>query len=326
MLGVRVRGGAMTAVRLRDSHPFRSSEARQRYLSRYDEAARAWPIPSETQMASTRHGTTFVRISGPSQAPPLVLLPGVWSTSLMWMPVIEGLSADFRTYAVDNICDFGRSVSAQPIKSIDGFMQWLDALLDALDLSDGVNLMGCSRGGWLCAEYVLHAPHRLRSAVWHSPAAVALVDYWAGLKGMPRSMAAVLSPSLTTVGALMESLMPDLARSDPDAFREYVEDATLGLRCFDSRVVGSVLGPRRFSDVELGDVSVPVLYVAGEHETMYSPHAAAARLQAVAPQVETVIIAGAGHDLGTGVQHDEFTRTVLRFLKESAGEFTQQAE
>ena len=78
---------------LPDYFPYRSAEARDKCLAYYSElAAREWPVASEERMVPTSYGATFVRVTGPQGAPPLVLLPGAVSTSLMWAPNIRALS------------------------------------------------------------------------------------------------------------------------------------------------------------------------------------------------------------------------------------------
>src|SRR5207302_8885780 len=90
--------------------PYRSEAARQVCFAYLDSlAAREWPIASEQRFVPTTDGETFVRISGPEGAPPLVLLHGATATSLMWAPNIAALSAEYRTFAVDQIGEFGRS-------------------------------------------------------------------------------------------------------------------------------------------------------------------------------------------------------------------------
>lgn len=304
----------MSAAQLGAHHPFRSMEARDRYLLRYDEASQSWPVPSETKMVPTEHGETFVRVGGPSDAPPLVLLSGVWATSLMWDSAIGALSERFRTYAVDNIVDVGRSVSRRPVTATRDFMVWIDGLLDGLGLSEGVNMLGCSRGTWLAAEYVLHAPSRLAKVVWLSPPLVVQSPSLGSAAGGPVSMAAYFAPSRRTVGALMSWLMPDFKRSDPEGFQQYVEDTALGLQCFDTRVIGRYLGPRVFTDDELSSIEVPVLYVAGENEKMSSVKSAVSRLNKVASKIETAVIAGVGHEL-PGLRTQAFNETVLAFLE-----------
>jgi len=133
-------------IRVSAHHPFRSAKAKERYLKLYDMRAKEWPVASETRMADTAYGPTFVRVSGSASTPPLVLLHGVSGNSLQWMPNIEALSKSFRVYAVDNIYDYGRSVYTRIIKNPDDYVVWLDELLGALGLRDSIHLMGLSYG------------------------------------------------------------------------------------------------------------------------------------------------------------------------------------
>jgi pimeloyl-ACP methyl ester carboxylesterase len=292
-------------------HPFRSAEARDRYLRHYDARSASWPLGSEILSVHTDAGETFVRISGPADARPLVLLPGSWDTSLMWSGSIEALSARFRTFAVDNPYDFGRSVSTPPADGRIDYMAWLDGLFDALGLVDDINLMGCSFGAWLTCAYVLHAPERLATAVWLSPPLVVVPASFGGsVSGGLLSLAAFAMPSKTTIGALNRWLMPDAV--DAPWFDDTVEDVLLGLRSF--KAVLPLTDPRVLSDEELAGIRVPVLYIVGEHERMCSVDKAVERLHRVAPRIRTAIVPGAGHDLGIS-QSDAFTRTVLEFLE-----------
>ncbi|MGD0578023.1 MAG: alpha/beta fold hydrolase, partial [Bryobacteraceae bacterium] len=151
-------------------YPYRSAALRDAYFAHYDSlAAKEWPVASEARMVPTTRGGTFVRISGPASAPPLVLLPGAAATSLMWAPNVQALSAEYRTFAVDQIGEIGRSVCTQPIQSLSDHLSWLNELFDALELGDGINLAGLSYGGALTAQYALHFPKRVNKAVLLAP-------------------------------------------------------------------------------------------------------------------------------------------------------------
>jgi len=127
-------------------HPFRSAQAQAEYLAYYDERAKGWPVPAETRLVDTAFGQTFMRISGTKSAPPLVLLPGSVFNSLMWIPNIAALSRAYRTYALDNIYDCGRSIYTREFKTSQDFVLWLDELFTALDLGDNIRMMGLSYG------------------------------------------------------------------------------------------------------------------------------------------------------------------------------------
>ena len=61
-------------INMTSYHPFRSAPAKAQYLKLYDMRAKKWPVESETRFVHTAYGQTFIRMSGPAGAPPLVLL------------------------------------------------------------------------------------------------------------------------------------------------------------------------------------------------------------------------------------------------------------
>ena len=155
-------------------HPFRSATAKEQYLKLYDQRAKNWPVDSVTRFVETSYGQTFVRMNGPSGAPPLVLLHGGGGNLLQWLPNIEALSRSHKVYAVDNIYDLGLSIYSQRIERPDDFVKWLDELFSELGLGDNINLMGLSYGGWQTSLYALRFPERLNKIVLLAPAGTVL--------------------------------------------------------------------------------------------------------------------------------------------------------
>jgi pimeloyl-ACP methyl ester carboxylesterase len=91
-------------------YPFKSEADEKEYWQYYKgTAAQLWPVPFENILVPTDFGSTFVRASGPKNAPPLVLLHGITATSMMWAPNVGAWSKDYRVYAVDIINDYGLS-------------------------------------------------------------------------------------------------------------------------------------------------------------------------------------------------------------------------
>jgi len=291
-------------------HPFRSVEAREQYLKLYDARAKKWPVISESMTVNTSYGQTFVRISGPVGAQPLVLLHGIGGSSLQWRPNIEALSRCYRTYAVDNIYDYGRSVYTRNIESPDDFVKWLDELFSVLELGDNINLVGLSYGGWLTSQYALRFPHRLEKIVLLAPAGTVLPlrSEW-----IARAILSVL-PHRYFLKSLMHWLLEDLAQKDEASrtmLEEEVDAAFIATRSFKRK---RLVSPTVLEDKELQSIKMPALYLVGENEKIYSPQEAVQRLNDVAPQIETVIIPNCGHDL-TMVQADMVNRKILEFLK-----------
>jgi pimeloyl-ACP methyl ester carboxylesterase len=293
-------------------HPFRSDEAKEKYLKLYDMRAKKWPVPSESRMADTSYGQTFVHISGPAAAPPLVLLHGGSGNSLQWIPNIQDLSEHYKTYAVDTIYDYGRSVYTRPMKNPDDFIRWLDELFTALELSNAVNLMGLSYGGWLTGLYALRFPNRLAKIILLAPAftVLPLRPVW-----LMRMVLGFL-PHQFFARNFMQWLAEDAMKKN-DVTRmmieEITDDAFLAVRCFKLR---RLVYPTVLNDRELQSISVPALFLVGENEKLYSARKAIHRLNRVAPQIQTEIIPNAGHDL-TIVQAELVNNKVIEFLKQS---------
>jgi pimeloyl-ACP methyl ester carboxylesterase len=307
----------LRTVRLKPFHPFRSGKEQSLYLAHYDELAERSALTWDVSMLNTAHGRTLVRVTGPHDAPPLVLLPPRTGHSLnSWGSIIDLVSTNYRVHAVDSIYDFGRSVNAGPASGVADYTQWLGEVFDALDLVSDVNVIGFSRGAWMSAEYLLHAPERLRKVVWLSPGAL-LLPY--SLRKTPSAVLGLpmlIAPSAFTVRLGTRSTMAGAASSGGPAGEEYerfVAEMALGMRCFDLKNLDFYRIERVLTDDELHGMRVPVLYLAGEREKMYSAREGAARLASVAPQIERCLIPDAGHDL-VALRPDVVADRIVRFL------------
>ena len=291
----------MAAQALPEHYPFRSRQARDRYLAFYDRRAAKWPVPSETRVIHTDQGETYVRISGPETAPPLVMLNGISTASVMSPPpMITAFAERYRLFTMDRPWEYGRSVNAGDDASAGAHVAWLGSVLDALDL-DRVYLLGVSLGGWAVSEYALVHPERVTKLVWMMPNGVIGHKFTPALLwNMRLGARAMRSPSIKAVGDMLHEVTRDSLDAEPEAAREdaeYVESIALGMQCFEKRPLSLRDTNRRFSDAELRSLTMPVLYVAGERETFSHPAKNIARLARVAPHVRTVVIPDCGHDL-----------------------------
>lgn len=284
---------------LKDYHPFLSAAAKAEYLAHNDERAKAWPVPCECRTVETPHGRTFLRVSGPRDAPPLVLLPGGATHSLMWIPAVADLARRFRTYALDSILDVGRSANSVPIKTAEDLTEWLDGLFDALKLGSRLRLMGLSHGGWLAANYAWRHADRVDELVLLAPAAWILPLRPVMLLKMTQIL---LPPRRFFIRRAYEWSLPNLVASGREGRQridEMTEDLALAFRCFGMRRMTQLVAPTVADDEVLRGLgrSVPTVFVIGENERIYSCPEAIARLEHVAPQIARVVIPGVGHDL-----------------------------
>lgn len=262
-------------------------------------------------MVATSYGQTFIRAGGKDGNPALVLLPGGNNTSLMWWQNISDLSQHFKTYAVDNIVDIGKSIPKKDIKRPEEFVVWLNELFDGLGLNTGINIVGLSYGGWIACNYALQSQGRLNKLALLAPAATVLPlckEFWV------RVMASALIPHPYFTKSLLTWLCEDMSKKDNSSraiLKDAIDDFYTSIRAFKPRKLPV---PTVLQDDELKKITVPTLYLVGENEKIYSAQQAVQRLNAIVPAITTEIIPGAGHDLSF-VKPKAINRKIIEFLE-----------
>jgi len=298
-------------MEISEYHPFKSENAKKEYLSFEDETEKCWPLNSEKKTVQTSYGSTFMRVSGPADAPPLVLLPGGGSNSLIWFANIESLSEEYRTYALDNIYDFGRSVYTRKFESGDDFAGWLNELFDSLRLGNDLRIIGYSYGGWVVSQYALRHQERLSRAVLVAPASTVMP-----ISGeMILDMISTLIPVRYFKEKTMNRVAKDLVAMGGDKKKKIVDDRVdfleMAYKCFKFK---SLPNPTVLTDSDLQSLNIPVFYLVGSNETVCNPDSAINRLNKTAPLIQTELIPGTGHDLI--FTHTEIVNgMILKFLK-----------
>ncbi len=289
-------------------HPFRSPAAKQEYLRVYDHLAEQWPTSSETQVVNTAFGQTFIRVQGPVDGAPLVLLPGDTDTSLSWLPVIEPFSQNLRTYAIDHVFDNGRSIYTKKMSRPMDFVDWLDDVFDGLGLNR-LNLAGYSFGAWQSVLYALTHRDRVEKLVLLAPSATVLSP---GPVMLARAVLYHFLPYRSVARNYFHWYGPDAVKEDRTRARidEMVEEDLLARRCFKPR---NFVPPTRLTDENWKELKAPTLFLVGENDRTYSAQRAVRRLRRVAPMVEAKIAPNTDHYILL-VNPDWVVRNTLRFL------------
>lgn len=290
-------------------HPFKSAEAKIEYLTLYDKRAKFWPVDSVVLKIQTTQGKTFVRMSGLGNNKPMILLHGAGGNSLQWMSNIKALSKDYRVYAIDIMFAQGRSIPSQPFTDVKDYVNWLDEVLFQISPEQKVNLVGLSYGGWITSQYVKTFPEKLDKAVLLAPAGVVAP---LSTEFIVRAVSVAL-PTKFFAQQFMQWLAEDTYKGSSkqqQLVREHIDEAYLAVRSFHS---SPLIYPNVFTDQELQELAVPLLFLVGENEKIYSASNALERLHNVAPYIQTQLIKGAGHDL-TMVQAKQINELILKFL------------
>jgi len=297
-------------MEMSDYHPFKSSEAKTEYLEFENKMAEKWPIISEERFVQTSFGKTFMRVSGPIDAPPVILLPGGGSNSLIWNENIEALSNEYRTYALDNIYDFGRSIFTRKMETPNDFSFWLDELFDSLSLGKDIRIIGYSYGGWVTGNYAVSHPDRLSRVILIAPA----FSIQPVTKDFIWNMSLGLLPCKYFRQRSIYSIWNDLVQSGEEGKKiadDRVEYINIAMKSFKFKLG---VEPNTLTDAELNRLKIPVLFLIGENEMVCNPQLAINRLNNIAPEIKTVLIPGTGHDLM--FTHTEKVNSImLDFLK-----------
>jgi pimeloyl-ACP methyl ester carboxylesterase len=288
---------------------FKTPEGEAAFLATYDAAMKLWPVPYEDMDIPTPFGMTHVVVSGPKDAPPLVLLHGYMATLTMWSPNIVDFSKDYRVYAIDTMGQPSKSIPSEPIRNEGDYAVWLTATLDGLHL-DGIFLVGMSYGGWLALNFAIAAPERVQKLVLLSPGG--------GFVPMARqfSMRGLLMLWFTT-RFTVNSFMHWLGFKDRpgDAETKLVFDLMyLGLKHFRVPVETLRVLPVMFSDDQLRAMRVPTLLLVGEQEVICDPATALDRARRLFPDVRGELVPRSSHDMCSS-QHRIVDARVLDFLK-----------
>ena len=284
---------------------FKTPEGKTAFLAAYDAAMKLWPVPYEELDVPGRFGMTHIIVSGPKNAPPLVLLHGYMATSAMWAPNIADFSRDHRVYAIDVMGQPSKSVPTAPIRNAEDYAAWLAETLDGLHL-DRICLVGQSYGGWLALNFALSVPDRLEKLVLLSPGG--------GFAPMVRQfrlrgMLMVWFPTRVMVNWVMRWLGITAKEARP-----LLELMYLGLKHFRVPVETLRVLPVMFPDDRLRAMRVPTLLLIGDHEVICKPVPSLARARRLFSDLQGELVPQSSHDMCFSQRRIVDAR-VLEFLK-----------
>jgi len=130
----------------------------------YDAKLAQWPTPYETRYVDTTFGKVHVIVSGPENAPPVLLLNAGQMAGWSWMTNVGALNEGYRTYAIDAIGEPGKSELSDINRFPKNGAEWSDLLVEITDTLgiEKVHVVGASNGGFLALNYAIHHPERIK--------------------------------------------------------------------------------------------------------------------------------------------------------------------
>lgn len=287
------RSGSSTAD---DTVPpiYKSAAGQAAIRERYREVLRDWPVPAEQRTIPTREGDTFVLVTGPEAAPPVVLLHGSGANSGTWRGDIPSWARHLRVYAVDLVGEPGGSAPSRPKLGTEAIALWLDDVLAGLGLSETA-VVGMSLGGWHALDYAIRRPERVTALALLCPGGIGKQRYgWLLEAIVPRLLGRrdLRGSAQATTGLYGAELEPIL------------DDIVLTFTHFKPRTERLP----RFTDEQLRGLPMPVLAIVGDQDAMLDSAETARRISASVPDATVLMLPGVGHAiLGQ-------TEPVLNFL------------
>ena len=146
---------------------FFTPQVRAEMMAIYDAKLAQWPTPYETRLVDTSYGKVHVIVSGPEDAPPVLLLNAGQMAGWSWMTNVGALNENYRTYAIDTIGESGKS----ELSDINHFPQngaeWSDLLVEITNKLgvEKAYVVGASNGGFLALNYAIYYPERIEKMV-----------------------------------------------------------------------------------------------------------------------------------------------------------------
>lgn len=277
---------------------YKSPAGEKIVMALYNTALEHWAVPFETLTIPTRHGSTFVIISGETASPALILLHGAGTNSAIWAGDVAEYVRRYRVYAIDLLGEAGKSAANRPAWDGPAYAEWLDDVLQALVLSK-VTIIGISQGAWTALKFAIYKPECVDKLVLLCPGGI-----------VPDRLSFIFRTILLSLlgqwGTRQIVRMIFARQPIPEGVEEIT---TLVTRNFKPRL--GVLPI--FSDDELCRLSMPVLVLGGDEDVLRNNEKIAARLRILLPDLSVTIIPGAGHALLNTLPH------ILPFLTKSDG-------
>jgi len=264
---------------------YKSSEGERLIRERYQAFLKYWPAPNEQIHVPTQQGSTFVVVSGPKNAPPLLMLHGGAANSAMWMGEVAAFARCFRVYCIDMIGEPGLSAPVRPSLASDAYAAWLDDVLDHLSI-DRPSIYGVSLGGWLALDYAIRRPERVERVAVLCPGGI-------GRQKVGIVFATLLSRMFGGWGRrkLMERILGRAPADPTPPVKAFMDFIALIHRHFRPRMVKLPA----FSDGSLRNLGAPVLAIVGGRDVLIDSKATKRRLEENAPGAKVVYLPEAGH-------------------------------
>lgn len=265
--------------------------------------------PGATTTVQVAGRPVRIRLSGPEQAPPVVLLHGIGRSLEDWSAAHELLARDHRVLSTD-LPGFGLSPAGPEKPGLGAFARAVVGVLDAVGEDRPVHLMGNSLGGAVAMTVAAEHPERVASLLLANSAGFGreanvspLPMVWAALSRLPVVGARFRPLARAAAVRSNQNCFFDPALATPELLRHA---ATVGsqpdfratflgtYRSIGLPVVGVLPGWRRALLEKIRASGLPVLVLWGDADAVLPAHHADAAAAAL-PGARLHVFPDTGH-------------------------------
>lgn len=283
---------------MKNNSIYKSDKGKKLIIDHYEDIIKEWPVDNEIININTSYGNTFIIASGDKGNKPIVLLHGSSTNSAMWMGDIDKLSKNYRVYAVDIIGEPGKSDESRPDMKSDHYGKWMDEILVALDI-EKATLIGNSLGGWMALKYASYKPEKVEKLILLATSGIAPAKVSFLFKVIP----------LMLLGQKGIDKLNRIVYGQETIPQEALEFGNLVMKHYKPRM-GSL---PVLLDQELSKLTMPTLYIGGEHDALLPSEKTAKRINKLILKSKTIVLQNTGHVLLNVVDR------VLLFLEDKIG-------
>ena len=262
---------------------FKTEDGRDKIRAYYNQVLSQFPFGQK--YVETTYGKTFVLTAGQESNPPIILLHGSCSNSAFWFPEIMALSNSFRVYAIDIVGEAGNSEEYRLDLSSDAYALWMRDVLDALKLERAI-IAGNSLGGWMALKFATAFPQQVSKLILIASTGIAEIRPQFLAKAehelQPGKTAAV-DPSI-----LGQASIP----------KEVLYFMNLIVENYNPVQYLPV-----FTDEQLLQLDMPVLFVGGENDSIVDTQASAQRLSNLLPMAGVHVLPNCGHAVFNSIEY-----------------------
>lgn len=267
-----------------ESAMFVNEEKRAKMIAWCERFRERLAVEPELRDLETSFGATRVLVTGPEDAPPLVVLHGMMASAAHVLPELGALTETRRVHAVDVLGQSPCSADKRLDLEDGSYARWTVEVLDQLGL-DRAPIFGISWGGFVACRTAIAAPERVKQLVMMVPAGLVKNGFWAGMRDagwafMTYKMFPTEARKDRFMRTLFTTLDPEWVAFIDDAFRSFKMDIRI---------------PPTATDAELASIQCPTLVLGAERDASFPGEALIARVRSCVPAAEVELIEGAKH-------------------------------